>query len=134
MIYLFLGGLAMCLVTVCFNYGYELSGIHTAYLGLYKGLLEEAVVVAESSGDPYAIPRFYLPRVNLLTTEYLDNALLPYCKGYSLACRGYSKGKYLSSATYCTKVWISFLAETRIGKSVYKEAYFHIERSETWNK
>ncbi|MCR5348158.1 MAG: hypothetical protein K6E59_00920 [Bacilli bacterium] len=129
MICLLLAGMAMALVTVGFQYSYSLSGVHAVYLGLYKGLVEEAVVVAGTDGE-YASPRFYLPRLNQLCKDYLDTGLTPYCRSYEMSVLGYSKGRYVPSVAYSTRVQISFTATFSLERSLTKTAYFRMERSE----
>lgn len=82
MVYLFLSSLALVLVTTSFHYMYCLNGIEEAYLGLYKGVVEKAVVVSSTSGAYLSSPTFHLATLRKVLDEYLLVNLSPYCRSF----------------------------------------------------
>ena len=129
MMHFLLSGLVMVLVTVGFNYAYGLSGVQNIYLGLYKGVVEEAVVVADTDGT-YMVPKFHLPRLRSEVERYFAVGLPNYCQSYEVTCYGYSKGRYVTSITYSSKIRIVLDVTFSLERHRTKTAYFSIERSE----
>ena len=89
MVYVFLSSIVLVLVCTSFHYLYCRNGIEEAYLGLFKGLIEEAVIVAGANGGYQTTPMIYLPRLNSLCNAYFNENLSPYCRNYnySILCR-----------------------------------------------
>lgn len=87
MVHMVLAGLAMVFLVTGFHYVYCFSGVQRAYLGLYKGIVEEAVVVADERGNYLSRPLIYMPRLEALLEDYLDTELRPYCRSYEYAVK-----------------------------------------------
>ena len=82
MMHLLCAGMTMVLVVLGFHNAYCISGVHSAYLGLYKGIVEEAVIVTDKHGEYFNAPQFYLPYLKDLLTVYYRVNLAPYCREY----------------------------------------------------
>ena len=83
MMHLLCAGMTLVLVLLGFHNAYCISGVHSAYLGLYKGVVEEAVVVVNDSGQYLGSPQFHIPYLRkLLSDDYAVN-LAPYCRNYT---------------------------------------------------
>ena len=74
--------------TIAFNSAFAFSGVHKAYLGLYKGIVERNVYVV-ASGDGYA-DKPYIDLIGLKEdlTDYFRVNLRPYCRHYSFSLTG----------------------------------------------
>ena len=131
MMHLMLAGLAMLLATVSFHYAHCLSGINNAYLGLYKGVVEEAVVVADEDGEYRRMPVFYLPRLRTLLTEYFSVNLTPYCRRYVVTVTGQLGEHFHSYVSYTAHVIIDLEAKIDDIHTLRKIAQFDIVRSES---
>ena len=125
---LLFSAIALTLSCLGFHNAYCLSSIGKAYLGIYKGLLDESVVVVLNGGE-YTKPQFYLPRVNKLLGEYFAVTLAPYCESYSY---------YVANGDAFAFPWIQYAdsivlflsAKVSEFKTVSRTAQFHIQRSD----
>lgn len=124
MVYLLFSCVVLCLVTVAWHDAYCLTGIESVYLGLYKGVLEEAVVLAKRRPGDIKQPTFYLPRLRSVLSVYFNENLTPYCREYTFSARGVTSG-----TDYSTQVTITFYARISDVREKTKTAYFRIERS-----
>ena len=128
MTHMFLAGMTMLLVLIGFNQAYCISGIHTAYLGLYKGIVEESVVVANSGGNLYASPFIHIERLNALLETYYQVNLSPYCRSYRYTAKAFDGAKE-TSATLTKTVRLTFVATISQAQHISKEAIFSVIRS-----
>ena len=126
MVYFLLSALTLALVVTGFNRVYCYHGIDQAYLGLYKGLFEEAVVVMDGNGAYLPKPQFYLLRLRYLLEDYFEVNLTPYCRSYTYDVVG-DKGRI---SLYANSVTVTFLAKINDLDSKRKEAVFSIERGD----
>ena len=126
--YLFLSALVLLTLCTGFHSAYCRHGIEACYLGLYKGIVEEAVVVAsERDGDYRPSPKIYLPRLGSLCRDYFQQNLTPYCRSYTFALIPRDTNVY--PALYTSKVTIVFTAKISDLESVEKTAQFSIWRT-----
>ena len=137
MVELFYSALLLVFALFSFQNVYCVGGVQRAYLGLYKGIAEEAVVVAATEGEYAAKPLFYLPRLRENLRLYFQVNLKPYCLAYSYSCQSTlssplfpAEGPGLGEIPYANEIVISFSAKITDWKTVDKEAYFRIERTE----
>lgn len=128
MVYMFLSALALLCLCTGFHYSYCRHGIEECYLGLYKGVVEEAVVVAGMNGSYASIPQFYLPRLRYLLGEYFEMALKPYCREYSTFAR--TKEDTFGDRVYGSGVIITFTAKIDYLTNITRTAHFSIRRTE----
>ena len=80
--YLF-GSLFLLVTVFCFNQEYCLKGALNAYYGLYKGVVESAVI-AYSPGAKEIGPYFSKDLVKHVVDEYLEDNLKKYCHSYEV--------------------------------------------------
>ena len=130
MMHMTLAALTMLLVTVGFSTIHDLNGIQSAYLGLYKGIVEDSVGVLTAEGDYLRMPSIYLPKLREDLKDYFTVNLSPYCREYRFSCVGF-QSRY-GKETYTVGVSISFSAKINDLTTVNKRADFHIERSASW--
>lgn len=135
MVHFLIAAVALVLLFTGFNRVYCIHGLNQVYLGLYKGMFDEAVVVADESGEYLPMPVFYLPRIEALLKEYYAETLPPYCRSYSYEVKGTLNGmpmggrfKYADTITTTFSATISDL-ETRT-----KKAVFAVERSPLYER
>lgn len=128
MVYMFLSALALLCLCSGFHYSYCRHGIEECYLGLYKGVVEEAVVVAGMNGTYASIPQFYLPRLRYLLGEYFEAGLKPYCREYSTIVR--AKEDAFTDRVYGSGVVITFTAKIDYLTNITRTARFSIRRTE----
>ena len=126
MVHLFLAGIAMVFLLNGFHFMYCFSGVERAYLGLYKGIVEEATVVAHTNGGFLVMPKIHLPRLRQLLDEYLLVELEPYCRSYSYAVD--PVGTSASSET-AAKIVITIAARIDDLHDFHKTAHFKIEEA-----
>lgn len=130
MMHMTLAALTMLLVTVGFSTIHDLNGIQSAYLGLYKGIVEDSVAVLGAEGGYARMPSIYLPKLRGDLKEYFAVNLSPYCREYRFSCVGYQA--HYGKEIYIVGVGISFSAKINDLTTVEKRADFHIERSASW--
>ena len=128
MTHMFLAGMTMLLVLIGFNQAYCISGIHSAYLGLYKGIVEESVIVANSGGNLYTSPFIHVERLNALLETYYQVNLSPYCRSYRYTAKAFD-GTKETSATLTKTVRLTFVATISQAQQISKEAIFSVIRS-----
>ena len=128
MTYLFLSAVAMCMCVISFDYAYRLPNIESAYLGLYKGIVEEAVVPISSTGDYLMKPYFYLPKLHSAVGDYLEKNLSQYARYTYRVFRDPQDLTYAPTG-YANKVRITFTARLNDLRSVEKSAGFAIWRT-----
>ena len=80
--YLF-GSLFLLATVFCFNQEYCLKGALNAYYGLYKGVVESAVI-AYSPGAKEIGPYFSKDLVTEVVGQYLEDNLAKYCQNYEV--------------------------------------------------
>ena len=80
--YLF-GSLFLLVTVFCFNQEYCLKGALNVYYGLYKGVVESAVI-AYSPGAKEIGPYFSKDLVKHVVDEYLEDNLKKYCHSYEV--------------------------------------------------
>ena len=85
MMHMILAGIAMVFLLNGFHYLYCFSGVNRAYLGLYKGIVEEATMVAGSAGGYLSKPVIHIGRLETLLERYFTVELKPYCRRYDYA-------------------------------------------------
>lgn len=74
--------------TIAFNASYAFSGVSSAYLGLYKGIIERNVYVAGEDGNYAPTPYIDLAGLESDLNDYFLANLSPYCRDYSYEVRG----------------------------------------------
>ena len=129
MTYFLLASLALVLVITGFNRVYCIHGINQAYLGLYKGLFDEAVVTVDNQGNYLERPKFYVLRVRYLLDGYFKTNLAPYCRSYSYTVLGLQNGTWSPLLPYVDAVDLTFTAKINDLQTRSKRAVFTIERS-----
>ena len=78
----------LLLGTMAFNASYAVSGTQSAYLGLYKGIVERNVLVVRD-GDYYGkIPYFDLVGLQSDLDIYFHDNLSRCCRSYSFSLTG----------------------------------------------
>ena len=130
MIHLFLSSVAMCMAIVCFDYAYRLPNIETAYLGLYKGLVEKAVVVVDAHGDYLERPYFHLSLLNKAVGEHLRTNLLQYCPEYRYEVVRHPDDNAYAPDGYANIVRIAFECDLNPIKHIRKSASFTLWRTD----
>lgn len=80
--YLF-GTLFLLATVFCFNQEYCMKGALNAYYGLYKGVVESAVI-SYSAGAKEIGPYFSKDLVKLTVDQYLEDNLKKYCRSYQV--------------------------------------------------
>ncbi len=130
MVHMVLCALALVLVLTGFNRVYCIHGINQAYVGLYKGVFEEAVVTVNTSGQYLSKPMFYVPKARRLLASYYQTNLSAYCRSYTYTVLGKNQGRIGYLSTYCDTIVTSFTAKISDVESKTKEAVFTIERSD----
>ena len=80
--YLF-GTLFLLATVFCFNQEYCMKGALNAYYGLYKGVVESAVI-SYSAGANEIGPYFSKDLVKLTVDQYLEDNLKKYCRSYQV--------------------------------------------------
>ena len=135
MSYLLICGVVLVLLVTGFNRVYCIHGINQVYLGLYKGMFDEAVVVADESGNYLPSPLFYLPRIERLLKDYYAFNLPPYCRDYAYEITGTLVGKVVGGRfKYADTVSTSFTAYINDVETRVKKAVFTIERSPIYER
>ena len=133
MVHLLMAAVALVVMVVGFNRVYCIHGINQAYLGLYKGLFDKAVVVSSSSGAYMAKPKFYFAKVKSLLEEYYETNLTPYCRSYTYTILGKGAGgTYTSFIAYADSIHTTFTVKINDMETRTKEAVFSIERSDLY--
>ena len=128
MVYLLLSAVTLVLCVTGFIKVYCLHGIDQVYLGLYKGLFDEAVVVVDSKGEYLTKPKFYLLRVRTLLEEYFEVNLSPYCRYYTYTVT--AEANAIGLSLYSDYVHVAFTATINDIDSKHKEAVLTIERGD----
>lgn len=82
MMHMIVAGIAMVFLINGFHFVYCFSGVQRAYLGLYKGIVEEATMVVNTSGGYLATPMIHIARLNTLLEDYFHTELDAYCRSY----------------------------------------------------
>lgn len=82
-----LWGIFLLYISLSFNYSYCLSGANRAFLGLYKGIPESAVVAYGEEGEDLAMPYFSKNLLEGACASYFQQALRGYVQSYELAYR-----------------------------------------------
>ena len=124
MAYLFLSLLSLCAVVTTALTASNLPKIEMAYLGLYKGLMERCVLVADEEGEYRGMPVFYMPMVEEAVAAHFESNLAPYCQGYTH--RVYQPWN-LDMGIYARTVVVAFDAKVNDGMTVRKRAVFEIK-------
>ncbi len=128
--YILLSAVALVFLVTGFNRVYCIHGIDQVYLGLYKGMFDEAVVVVNGSGGYLSKPMFYLPRLESMLQEYYETSLPAYCRTYTFTVKGTTNGaQTILSRVYCDTVTTTFSAVINDFQTRTKKAVFTIERS-----
>ena len=130
MTHLFLSGIALLLTLVGFHRVYCLNGVESAYLGLYKGLLEECVVVADRNGNYYGAPYFFLPKLEDRLEQYYRVNLAPYCREYEFVLRSLDPRAGAEGDDFARAVEIVFYVEIDDIIQKTRKAQFFIERTD----
>ena len=121
---------ALVLLVTGFNRVYCIHGINQVYLGLYKGMFDEAVAVVDESGKYLHKPLFYLPRIQKLLQQYYSDCLTPYCRSYEYEVYGLLGGMRVGgSVKYADTVVTTFSASISDLETRSKKAVFAVERS-----
>ena len=129
MTYFLLASLALVLVVTGFNRVYCIHGINQVYLGLYKGIFDEAVVTVDSQGMYLEKPKFYVLRIRYLLDDYFKTNLAPYCRSFSYTITGLYNGTWGPLFPYVDAVDLRFEAKINDLETRSKRAVFTIERS-----
>ena len=79
--------------TLSFNFTYAISGTQTAYLGLYKGIVEKNVFVVGENDQYAATPYFDIAGLDADLEDYFLLNLRPYCRAYSYEVKGKSRNE-----------------------------------------
>ena len=129
MTHLCIASIVLVLMVTGFRFVYCVSSVESAYLGLYKGLVERAVVVATQSGIYALKPMIYLPKLRADLQDYFEERLAPYCQEYSFSLSNILPVSAVSLKNYSYGVSISFLAEIDDIHVKQKTAEFYIRRN-----
>ncbi len=127
MVHLFLASMCLVLLLNGFHYLYCFSGVQRAYLGLYKGIIEEGTAVAKVDGDYADAPYFHLPWLRELLTDYFALELKPYCWEYSFLVEPVDTPSFFQTAS---KIVITMDAKIDDLHQVHKTAHFKIQESQ----
>ena len=127
MVHLFLASMCMVLLLNGFHYLYCFSGVQRAYLGLYKGIIEEGTAVAKVDGDYADSPYFHLPWLRELLTDYFALELKPYCWEYSFLVEPVDTPSFFQTAS---KIVITMDAKIDDLHQFHKTAHFKIQESQ----
>lgn len=130
MMHLFLSAVALCMTIVCFDYAYRLPNIETAYLGLYKGLVEKAVVVVDSHGDYLERPYFHLSLLSKAVDAHLKTNLAQYCPDYRYEVIRHPDDSEYAPSGYANIVRIAFECDLNPIKHIRKNVSFTIWRTD----
>jgi len=125
MVYMFLSALALLCLCTGFHYSYCRHGIEECYFGLYKGIMEEGVVVASSGGGYLGLPLFSLSRLRYLLDDYFATNLSPYCRTYTFSVTDKSG----STSPNVRTVRVTFAAKIDDLNTISREAIFTIWRT-----
>ena len=135
MSYLLMCAVVLALLVTGFNRVYCIHGINQVYLGLYKGIFDEAVVLVDEKGDYLAEPLFYIPRIQHLLKDYYAENLPPYCRKYDISFLAAYKGVRVGSQIkYADTIKTGFSAYINDVEKRNKTAVFHIERSSLYER
>ena len=80
--------------TILFNSAFAFSNVQTAYLGLYKGIVERNVLVTNDQGEYSGTPYFDLNGLREDLGLYFQSDLKPYCRDYDYVVTGASHNEY----------------------------------------
>lgn len=119
-------GSTIIIVTIIhfFSVNYTLSNIERAYLGLYKGIAENSVIVSDSTGAELNEPVFSRTTFTTNVKAYCELEVKPICK-YSLSINYYAKsGQSGLTSPYKAKVTITFYP--KMWKRISRVATFQI--------
>lgn len=115
----------MLLGTMAFNVSFAVSGTQSAYLGLYKGIVERNVLVVRD-GDRYGeIPYFDLVGLQGDLEIYFHDNLRNCCRSYSFSLTG----KERHYAGYIDAVRIDLSVQLTMTWAKDYVAIFTIERN-----
>lgn len=81
MFHYLIGGLMLILMVSTFTQQYQYRGAINAYYGLYKGIVETAVLAFDDNGDRI-YPYFDVDYLSDKLLTYFEDNLKPYCKTY----------------------------------------------------
>lgn len=129
MMHLLLSALAMTMTVLGFTRLYSFDGINACYLSLYKGLIEECVVVADSKGAYLGSPLIYSPKLSAMLKEHFQVNLAPYCRDYTYSCESLDLIVSRQGKEYWKSAKITFSATVDDLLTIDKTAVFTIERT-----
>ena len=129
MMNLLCAGMTMVLVVLGFHNSYCISGVHSAYLGLYKGIVEECVIVADADGNYLDAPQFHVPRLRNLLKDYYATNLAPYCRSYTFDITKRDPASNLFPTYASRHIELSFRAVINDLHTIEKKASFQIWRT-----
>lgn len=130
MSHLFVSVFVLVFTLLGFNRLYCLNGVNAAYLGLYKGLIEDCVVLASNSGGYLSAPLIYAPKLMNDLEDYYETNLAPYVKDYVFTCVSLDGRVGRAGKDYWSSAKITFEAEIDDLLTVKKVAIFQIERTD----
>ena len=110
---------------VSFTSAFNLGGVQRAFLGLYRGILDASVVVADANGSYQGLPHFDLNHLSNDLDIYFLNNLKPYCVDFAYEL--IPGGAYLPQPT---QVEIALDVEVSLWVNKHYHAYFSLERNE----
>ena len=119
--YLF-GTLFLIVTVVSFNQQYCLKGVLHAYYGLYKGVVERAVI-AYAEHEQRFIPYIDLDLLSWELEDYLEANMKPYCRSYSYDVVGIINVGFED----CNKVKITITADIDMMKEFRRIAVFELK-------
>ena len=130
MAHFLIGAIALVFLVTGFGRVYCIHGINQVYLGLYKGMFDAAVTLADDAGAYLSEPLFYIPRIQKLLQAYYRDCLTPYCRSYEYEVYGVLGGKRVGgSIKYADTVVTTFTATISDLETRTKKAVFAVERS-----